>query len=196
VRLGPSTPGDYARAWVLFPSKPGCDTSSVDRFGPNAPRSPKLIKHRSGHLNKGPIFAFNNTILRGHIRRGKLMLESKRSTKGCKLSIFELCVIVTAYSSHGIFRKLILQPKNQISSMSKSLILRSNKDHPRVAREVVDNHKHIPLPSKRANPGWTNSVHMKQFARMQGHHLGDQRMGSGNHFAMMIRVIDKIFLKF
>jgi hypothetical protein len=54
-----------------------------------------LIKQRPGHLNKGPIFAFNNTILLGHIRRGKLMLESQRSTKGCKLSIFEFCAIVT-----------------------------------------------------------------------------------------------------
>jgi hypothetical protein len=127
--------------------------SSVDRFGPKTHRSPMLIKHRPGQLNKGPIFAFNNTILLGHIRRGKLMLKSQRSTKGCNFSIFEFCAIVTMYSSHGIFRKLILQPKNQISSMSKSLILHHQKEHPRVASEVVDNHKHIPLPSKRANPG-------------------------------------------
>jgi hypothetical protein len=127
--------------------------SSVDRFGPETPRSHMLIKHRPGHLNKGPIFAFNNTILLGHIRRGKLMLESQRSTKGCKLNIFKLCAIVTVHSSHGIFRELILQLKNQISSMSKSLILCRHKEHPRVAREVIDNHKHIPLPSKRANPG-------------------------------------------
>jgi hypothetical protein len=170
--------------------------SSVDRFGPKMPRSPMLIKHCPGHLNKGPIFVFNNTILLGHIQRGKLMLESQRSTKGCKLSIFEFWAIVTAYSSHGIFRELILQPKNQISSMSKSLILRHHKEHRGVAREVIDNHKHIPLPSKRANPGWTNSVHMKQFAKMWGHHLGDQGMVSGYHFAMTTRVTDKIFLKF
>jgi hypothetical protein len=151
-----------------------------------------LIKHRPGHLKKGPIFAFNNTILLGHIRRGKLMLESQRSTIGGKLSIFEFCAIVTAYSCHDIFRKLILQPKNQISSMSKSLILHRHKEHPRVAREVIDNHKHIPLPSKRANPGWTNNVYMKQFARMRGHHLGDRAMGSGNHFAMTTRVTNKI----
>jgi hypothetical protein len=176
-----------------------CDwtlSSSVDRFGPKTARSPMLIKHRPGHLNKGLIFAFNNTILLGYIRRGKLMLESQRSTKGCKLSISEFCAIITAYSFHGILRKLILQPKNQILSMSKSLILRRHKEHPRVAREVVDNHKHIPLPSKRANSGWTNSVHMKQFARMHDHHLGDRGMGSGNHFAMTTRVTNKIFLKF
>ena len=155
-----------------------------------------LIKHCPGHLNKGPILAFNNAILLGHIWRGKLMLESQRSTKGCKVSIFELCAIVNVYSSHDIFWKLILQPKNQISSMSKSLILHRHKEHPRVAREIIDNHKHIPLPSKRANPGWTNSFHMKQFARMRGHHLGDRGMGSDNHFAMTTRVIDKIFLKF
>jgi hypothetical protein len=168
--------------------------SSVDRFGAKTPRSPMLIKHRPSHLNKGPIFVFNNTILLGQIRREKLMLESQRSTKGCKLSIFELCAIITAYSSHGIFRKLILQLKNQILSISKSLILRRHKELLRVVREVVDNHKHIPLPSKRANPGWTNSVHMKQFTTMRSHHLGDRGMGSGNHFAMTTRVTDKIFL--
>jgi hypothetical protein len=76
-----------------------------------------LIKHRPGHLNKGLILAFSNDSLLGYIQRGKLMLESQRSTKGWKLGIFELCAIVTVYSSHGIFRKLILQPKNQILSM-------------------------------------------------------------------------------
>jgi hypothetical protein len=29
VRLGPSTPGDYVRARVLVPLKPGCDTLSI-----------------------------------------------------------------------------------------------------------------------------------------------------------------------
>jgi len=47
-----------------------------------------LIKHRPGHLNKGSILAFINAILLGHIRRGKLMLESQRSTECCKWSIF------------------------------------------------------------------------------------------------------------
>jgi hypothetical protein len=61
-----------------------------------------LIKHRPGHLNKGPILTFNNAILLWHIRRGKLMLESQRSTKGCTLSIFEFRAIVTAYSFYGI----------------------------------------------------------------------------------------------
>jgi hypothetical protein len=101
--------------------------SSVDRFGPKRPRSPMLIKHHPGHLNKGPIFVFNNTILLGHIQRGKLMLESQRSTKGCKLSIFEFCAIVTAYNSHGIFRKLILQPRNQIKSLTCLESISSNK---------------------------------------------------------------------
>jgi hypothetical protein len=35
----------------------------VDRFGPISPRSPMLIEHRPGHLNKNPILALNNTIL-------------------------------------------------------------------------------------------------------------------------------------
>jgi hypothetical protein len=73
-----------------------------------------LIKHRPGHLNKGSIFALNNAILLRHIRRGNLMLKSQRSTKGLKMSIFEFYAIITAYSSYGIFGKLILLPKNKI----------------------------------------------------------------------------------
>jgi hypothetical protein len=37
---------------------------------------------------------------------------------------------------------------------------------------------------------------MKQFARMRCHLLGDQGMGSGNHFSMTTMVTDKILLKF
>jgi hypothetical protein len=35
-----------------------------------------LIEHHPGHLNKGSIFALNNTILLRDIRRGKLVLEA------------------------------------------------------------------------------------------------------------------------
>jgi hypothetical protein len=70
-----------------------------------------LIEHCPDHLNNGLILALNNTILLRDIRRGKLMLEVQRSTKGFKISILELCAIVTANRSHGILRELILQPK-------------------------------------------------------------------------------------
>jgi hypothetical protein len=86
-----------------------------------------LTEHRPSHLNKGQILVFNNTILLRHIHREKQMLKSQRSTKGLEMSILEFCVIVTVNRSHGIFGKLILQPKNQILSMSKSLILRLHK---------------------------------------------------------------------
>jgi hypothetical protein len=76
-----------------------------------------LIEHRPGHLNKGPILALNNTILQRDIEREKQMLVAQRSTKGFKMSIVELCAIVTANRSHGILRELILQPKNQVPSM-------------------------------------------------------------------------------
>jgi hypothetical protein len=76
-----------------------------------------LIEHRPGHLNKGPILALNNTILLRDIGRRKLMLEAQRSTKDFKMSILEFCAIVTVNRSHGILTELILQPKNQISSM-------------------------------------------------------------------------------
>jgi hypothetical protein len=72
-----------------------------------------LIEHRPSYLNRGLVLAFNYTILLRHIRRGKLMLESYRSTKGLKLNIIELCAIVTVNHSHGFFGKLILQHKKQ-----------------------------------------------------------------------------------
>jgi hypothetical protein len=79
-----------------------------------------LIEHRPSHLNKGTIVVFKNVILLRQIYIGKLMLESQRSTKGFKMSTFEFCANVIANRSQGIVRKLILQPKKQISSMSKS----------------------------------------------------------------------------
>jgi hypothetical protein len=89
----------------------------VDRFGPISPRSPMLIEHRPNHLNKGLVLVLNNTILLRDLRRGKLMLEAQRSTKGFKMSILKLCAIVTVNRSHGILKELILQSKNQIPSM-------------------------------------------------------------------------------
>jgi hypothetical protein len=112
------------------------------------------------------------------------------------MSILKLCAIVTTNSSHDIFGKLILKPKNQISSMSKSPILRLHEEHPRIAIKVINDHKYIPHPPERAHPSWTNSVHMKQFSRLRSHHLGDQEMGSNNQLVVMTRVTDKIFLKF
>jgi hypothetical protein len=77
------------------------------------------------------------------------------------MSILELCAIVTMSCSHGIFGKLIVQPKNQILSISKSHILHLHEEHPRIARKVINDRKHIPHFPKRANPSWTNNVHMK-----------------------------------
>src|SRR5579883_1470946 len=54
-----------------------CNVASrVHSFGPIAPRSPMLIKHRPGHLNKGPILSLNNSVLRGNIRRGVLVFKT------------------------------------------------------------------------------------------------------------------------
>jgi hypothetical protein len=44
VRLGPSTPGDYVRARVLVPLKPGCDTT-ISAFVVSAPPKPQTQKH-------------------------------------------------------------------------------------------------------------------------------------------------------
>jgi hypothetical protein len=62
------------------------------------------------------------------------------------MCVFELCAIITVNFSHDILSKLILQPKNHISSMSKSLILRLYEEHPRIARKVINNDQNIPLP--------------------------------------------------
>jgi hypothetical protein len=98
----------------------GYMTSSVDRFSPKLSRSPMLNEHRPSHLNKGLFFAFNNTILLRYIWRRKMMIKAQRSTKDLKMSVLELCAIVTMNCSYDILRKLILQPKNQISCMSKA----------------------------------------------------------------------------
>jgi hypothetical protein len=109
-----------------------------------------LIEHRPGHLKKGLIFALNNAILLRHIRRGKLMLKSQRSTKDLKMSIFEFYAIVTAYSCNDILGKLILQPTNQISSMSENIMLHLHEEQPRIARKIVNDHKHIPHPPRKS----------------------------------------------
>jgi hypothetical protein len=119
AHLGWSTELQLIRSFLHEGSKKdaiGNMTRGIDRFGPISPRSPMLIEHRPGHLNKGPILVLNNTMLRDTGRR-KLMLEAQRSTKGFKMSILEFCAIVTVNRSHGILRELILQPKNQIPSM-------------------------------------------------------------------------------
>jgi hypothetical protein len=53
VRLGPSTPGDYVRARVLVPLKPGCDTNpskikAILRMEP--PNSKKGAQRLAGRL--------------------------------------------------------------------------------------------------------------------------------------------------
>jgi len=111
--------------------------SGVDCLSPISPRSPMLIEHRPSHFNQSPIFALNNTVLLGDIRRGKLVLEAQRRAKGFKMSILEFCAFVIMNRSHGILRKLMLQPQNQISSMRKSLILTLHEKHPRGARKII-----------------------------------------------------------
>jgi hypothetical protein len=87
-----------------------------------------LFEHRPSHLNKSSILTFKNTILLRYICRGKLMLKSHRITKGLKMSVLEFCAIVTVIHSHGILGKLILQLKNEISSMRKRVVLRLHEN--------------------------------------------------------------------
>jgi hypothetical protein len=118
--LGWSSESQLIRGLLQESSKEnaiGNMTHDLDHFGPISPTSPILIEHHPGHLNKGPILALNYTILLRDIERGKLMLEAQRSIKGFKMSILELCAIVTVNCSHGTLRELILQSKYQIPSM-------------------------------------------------------------------------------
>jgi hypothetical protein len=123
------------------------------------------------------------------------MLESQRSTKGFKMSIFELCAIVTANDSNCILRKLSLQPKNQNSSKSESLTLCLHEEHPRIARKFVNNHKNISL-SHKENPKLDQQCPCEAIRLVARSSLGDRGMGSSNHFPMTTRVADKMFLKF
>jgi hypothetical protein len=54
-----------------------------------------LIEHRPSHLNKGLIFPFNNAIMLRYTGRGKLMLKIQGSRQSLKMSVLELCAIVT-----------------------------------------------------------------------------------------------------
>src|SRR5579883_2129259 len=80
------------------------------------PRSPMLIEHRPGHLNKGPILSLNYSILRGNIRRGVLVFKTKITAEVVKMRVLEFCAIVTVNRCHGMFRQLVLQPQDQIAN--------------------------------------------------------------------------------
>jgi hypothetical protein len=80
------------------------------------------------------------------------MIMTQRCTKGHKMSVLEFYAIIIVNSSHGILRKIFLQPKNEISSMRKILILCHHEKHLILARKVIYNHQNIPLSPKRANP--------------------------------------------
>ena len=67
-----------------------------------------LIKHRPGHLTKGPVLPLHNAILTSDVWRRILMIETKVTAKGIKMRVLKLCAIVTAYSSNGITMSLIL----------------------------------------------------------------------------------------
>src|SRR5579883_2008901 len=134
--------------------------SSVNSFGPIAPRSPMLIEHRPGHLNKGPIFALNYSILWRNIWRGVLVFKTVITAEIVKTRVFEFCAIVTANRSHGIFRQLVLQSQNQISNKTKCFILGLHEKDPRIARKVINYDKNIQLPTHRTHPRRTNCVHV------------------------------------
>src|SRR5579859_3352899 len=155
--------------------------SSVDGFGPIAPRSPMLIKHRPGHLNKGPIFPFNNSVLRGNIRRRVLVFKTKITAKVVETRVLEFYAIVTANRSHGMLRQLVLQPQDQISNKTESFILGLHEKDPRIARKVINHNKNIPLPTCRTHPSWTNCVHMQKLSGVVGHHLIHRWVRSSNH---------------
>jgi hypothetical protein len=56
------------------------------------------------------------------------MLEAQRSIKGFKISIFELCAIVTANYSYEILRELILNQRIKSRKCDKASTLPSMKN--------------------------------------------------------------------
>jgi hypothetical protein len=159
--------------------------SYVDRFSPKLSRSHMHIKYRPSYLNKDPIFAFNNAILLRYIWRGKPMLKIQRSTQHLKMSVLEFYVIINTNFSYDIFWKLILQSKNQISSMRISLVLCLHEKHPRVA---------LPFPPReQTRSGPTVSMCSNSLCCLVIT-LVTRGVRSDNHHSMTKRVIDKIFL--
>jgi hypothetical protein len=74
-------------------------------------------------------------------------------------------------------------------------ILACEKEDPRIARKIVHDHKNIPLPTRRTNPGRTNCVHMKQLTGAFSHHQIDWWVRSSNHLPVTTGGTDEILLK-
>ena len=61
-----------------------------------------LIEHRPSHLNQRLILPLYNPILLWSVGGRVLVFKTLITTEGVKMSVFELCTIVTANRSHGM----------------------------------------------------------------------------------------------
>ena len=98
-----------------------------------------LIEHRPSHLNQGTVPVLNNPILRWNIWGRVLMFKTLATAKGIKAIILEFCTVVTANCSNGM-GEFAFQPKHKIVNVPKSFILCSQKENPRIARKIVNDH--------------------------------------------------------
>jgi hypothetical protein len=119
------------------------------------------------------------------------MLKVKLIEKG----IPELGPIVTMNSFQPV-GMLIVQPQSQALKVLKHFILTFKEENPRVTRIVINDDKNIPLAAHGANPRGINSVHMEQLFGLLSHHGVNQRMGSSDHLAMMIRAQIRLLSNF
>jgi hypothetical protein len=153
-----------------------------------------LIEHDPSHLNEGLILAFNNNILLRHVWRGKLMLKAKGIIKDLKISILNFVSLSLWISLVACFRNSFATEKSKPSMRKKSSLV--SMKTPRIAREVTNNHKHIPLPTNRVHPSCTNYVHVLQLNRSLNHNFVNIWLRNNNPLSMTIRMAHKIFLNF
>ena len=69
---------------------------SVDRFSPPHKRRVVFSKHRSSHLDEGPVLPFDNTILLRSIWCGELMSDAHLIEEFLYASVFEFGVVVAS----------------------------------------------------------------------------------------------------
>jgi hypothetical protein len=86
------------------------------------------------------VLSFHNSILSGHTRGRKLLINTLLKQKLIERGIPELGPIVTVSSFQAVVR-LIVQPQSQAPKVLKHIILAFKEENPRVPRIVINDDK-------------------------------------------------------
>jgi hypothetical protein len=86
-------------------------TSSADRIGTKAHRSPMLIEHRPSHLNESAVLSFYDSILLRNTWGRKLPINTMLKAKLIKREIPKLGPIITTNDFQTV-GMLIVQPQS------------------------------------------------------------------------------------